>query len=257
MALLRGLFNFFQTESQGAPPGVEPRRMTVVLAGHAVSYALYRAKRRSVSMVITREGLIVRAPMKIALREIESILVERGPWIVEKLSEWQARTALVAADYRDGGSVLFRGKRLRIRVVPSLFEAFEVTDSEMLFASPVPLSVASQQDCVERWMRAQAQAEFGPIAHAMALHIGVDVKTVKLTDTRTMWGSCTADGVVRLTFRLIQLPPAIAQYVIAHEVAHRQELNHSPKFWEWVRVLDPHFKSHRRTLGKYTPLLEE
>jgi predicted metal-dependent hydrolase len=72
-----------------------------------------------------------------------------------------------------------------------------------------------------------------------------------------MWGSCTSTGVVRLTFRLIQLPPKLAHYVMAHEVSHLREMNHSPKFWAWVRVLDPHFKSNRRTLGAYTPLLEE
>jgi predicted metal-dependent hydrolase len=256
--LLRGLFDWFTVEPSAATASTPfAKTLTIVLAGNSVRYELHRAKRRSVSMAIVRSGLVVRAPMRIAQREIESILQGRAEWIVQKLQEWHSRTTHVAARYGNGGSVLYRGKRLGLRVVPSLFDAFEATETELLIASTKPLTREAQQHCVECWMRARAQEQFAPQVLAMAQHIGVDVKVVKLTDTRTMWGSCTSDGVIRLTFRLIQLPSALADYVIAHEVAHRRELNHSPRFWEWVRMLDPHFKSHRRTLTKYTPLLEE
>ncbi len=235
----------------------EPRQIHAVLAGVGVTYQLHRGRRKSVSMLIERSGLVVRAPLRLAQREIDAILAGRGPWIVQKLGEWQTRTSLVAADYHDGGSILFRGKRLRLRVVPSLFEAFEVTENEILMASPTVLSVEKQKAVVDRWLRDVAQAQFAPQVVALAEQLRVSVQQVKLTDTKTMWGSCTSDGVVRLTFRLIQLPPNLARYVIAHEVAHLHEMNHSAKFWAWVRVLDPHFKSHRRSLIQYTPLLEE
>lgn len=236
---------------------IPPRRMQISLAGKLIAYELTRARRKTVSMVIARDGLLVRAPLKIAQRDIDTILQERAAWIVQRLGEWQARAALIRADYRDGGSVLYRGQRVPLRVVQSLFESLEVSDDRIVIATPTPLTAAQQQQLVERWMRETAQAQFAPLVVAMAQHIGVAVKRVKLTDTKTMWGSCTSDGVVRLTFRLIQLPPSLAQYVIAHEISHRREMNHSPQFWEWVRVLDPHFKSHRRTLAAYTPLLEE
>jgi predicted metal-dependent hydrolase len=254
---LRGIFDFLVAPIPVAAPKDEPRLMRIVLAGVAVDYHLHRARRKTVSMAIAREGLIVRAPMRLAQREIDAVLTERGLWIVQTMREWRERTSLVAAAYHDGGSILFRGKRMKLRVVPALFESFEVGESEILIASPTVLPPAAQKAAIETWMRAVAQEEFAPQIAAMAQALEVDVKTIKLTDTKTMWGSCTSSGVVRLTFRLIQLPPKLAHYVMAHEVAHLREMNHSPKFWAWVRVLDPHYKSNRRTLGAYTPLLEE
>ncbi len=255
--LLRGLFDFFVAPIPKSPPNEAPRLMRITLAGVPTEYFLHRARRKSVSMAIAREGLVVRAPMRLAQREIDAVLQGRGQWIVDTLKAWRERTLLVAATYHDGGSILFRGKRLKLRVIPALFESFEATESEILIASPSPLAPAAQKAAIEEWMRSVAQSEFAPQIAAMAQALEVNVKTIKLTDTKTMWGSCTSAGVVRLTFRLIQLPPKLAHYVMAHEVSHLREMNHSPKFWAWVRVLDPHYKANRRTLSAYTPLLEE
>ncbi len=238
-------------------PAPAPRQMQIGIGAQVVSYELSRGRRKTVGLMVSRKGLIVRAPLKISQREINEILLERGAWITQRLEEWRARTHLIAGDFQNNGSVLFRGKRMKLRVVASLFDSLEVSDDTIVIASSKPLSSEMRQRLVERWMRETAQAEFAPKVRAMAEAIGVEVKRVKLTDTTTMWGSCTSDGVVRLTFRLIQLPPALADYVIAHEISHRREMNHSPRFWEWVRALDPHFKTHRRTLAAYTPLLEE
>jgi predicted metal-dependent hydrolase len=239
---------------EAAPP---PRQMQFVYGNASVPYELTRASRKTVSMVVSREGLVVRAPLRLAQREIDAVLAERGAWIVARVQEWQQRTALLAADYADEGSVLVRGKRMRFRCQASLFESLEVTEDTLTLASPAPLPFDQRRTLVEKWLREKAQAELAPMVLQLASDINVSVKRVKFTDTKTMWGSCTSDGVVRLTFRLIQLPPALAYYVIAHELSHRHEMNHSPRFWEWVRHLDPHYKSHRRTLAHYTPILEE
>jgi predicted metal-dependent hydrolase len=63
--------------------------------------------------------------------------------------------------------------------------------------------------------------------------------SVRLSDARSEWGSCNAKGEIRLNWRLVQLPPALAEYVVAHEVAHLDELNHSARFWSRVEALLP------------------
>jgi predicted metal-dependent hydrolase len=79
---------------------------------------------------------------------------------------------------------------------------------------------------------------------------------VKLTNARTEWGSCNHRGEIRLNWRLVHLPPRLAQYVAAHEVAHLVELNHSPRFWAVVEALFPDHAAARRALGDWTALLE-
>ena len=77
-----------------------------------------------------------------------------------------------------------------------------------------------------------------------------------LSSARTMWGSCTSDGRVRLNFRLLQLAPALMRHVVAHELAHLVEFNHSKRFWAIVESLDPDTPAHKRAIKAYSVLLE-
>jgi hypothetical protein len=78
---------------------------------------------------------------------------------------------------------------------------------------------------------------------------------LRLSNARSEWGSCNARGEIRLNWRLVQLPPALAEYVVAHEVAHLIELNHSPRFWALVEELMPGHVALRRELEDWTALL--
>ena len=80
--------------------------------------------------------------------------------------------------------------------------------------------------------------------------------TVKLSNARSEWGSCDQQGVIRLNWRLIQLPPDLALYIVAHEVAHLIELNHSARFWSVVELLFPGSATAREALDEWTALLE-
>ncbi|MEL6678764.1 MAG: M48 family metallopeptidase, partial [Pseudomonadota bacterium] len=72
-----------------------------------------------------------------------------------------------------------------------------------------------------------------------------------LRDTRSRWGSCTSEGHIMLSWRLLLAPPQVLDYVVAHEVAHLQEMNHSPAFWSVVRDLCPDYERHRRWLHQH------
>ena len=79
---------------------------------------------------------------------------------------------------------------------------------------------------------------------------------MKLSNARSEWGSCNVRGVIRLNWRLVQLPPELADYVVAHEVAHLVELNHSARFWAVVETLFPGHAAARAALDDWTALLE-
>jgi len=82
------------------------------------------------------------------------------------------------------------------------------------------------------------------------------VPPLKLSNARSEWGSCNHKGEIRLNWRLVHLPPHLADYVVAHEVAHLVELNHSKRFWSLVETLFPGHSAARRELGEWTALLE-
>ena len=74
------------------------------------------------------------------------------------------------------------------------------------------------------------------------------MKRLRLSSAQTRWGSASSDGSVRLNWRLIHFTPAIIDYVVAHELAHLLEMNHSPAFWQVVRLVLPGFEQAREAL---------
>ncbi len=79
----------------------------------------------------------------------------------------------------------------------------------------------------------------------------VPVDAVKLKYTTSRWGSCSSKGNINLSTRLLLLPQEIMDYVIIHELAHRKEMNHSPRFWTWVAQAMPNYKEKERWLKKH------
>ena len=84
--------------------------------------------------------------------------------------------------------------------------------------------------------------------HAAAL--GRRANRMTLRDTRSRWGSCSSDGNLMFSWRLIMAPPEVLDYVAAHEVAHLVRMDHSPGFWEGVAALMPDYPRHRAWLRR-------
>lgn len=80
-------------------------------------------------------------------------------------------------------------------------------------------------------------------------------ENIRITDTKSRWGSCTSDGIIALNWRLVCAPPDVFHYVIAHEIAHLKEMNHSPKFWAETERLMPNYKPHKDWLKKNGAML--
>lgn len=99
-------------------------------------------------------------------------------------------------------------------------------------------------------IKARALVRFMAEATALSAGLGLGAPRIQLRDTRSRWGSCTADGHIQLSWRLAFAPVAVFRYVIAHEVAHRRELNHSPRFWGLVNQLVGDSTAERQWLAR-------
>ncbi len=97
----------------------------------------------------------------------------------------------------------------------------------------------------ERWLRAQARHHLQQRVNDLAIRLNVTPGPLAVKDTRSRWGSCSARGNLSFNWRLIMAPPWIIDYLVAHELAHLRELNHSPRFWAVVRRVCPDYQSHR------------
>ena len=229
---------------------------SLLLDGQLVQYRLVRARRRSIGMEVHLEGLTVRAPRWVALREIEAALIARARWILRALEHWRSRRReVMPREWKSGARLVYRGRELTLALFPSRHAAIGADLFDLTVRHPAAHDDAAVAASVRAWLRSEALALVAPRVPAYAARIGRADPPVRLSDARSEWGSCNAQGVIRLNWRLVQLPPALAEYVVAHEVAHIVELNHSARFWALVESLLPGHAQLRRALDDWTALL--
>jgi len=244
-----------------ADPAAPPRTRDgqarrIVLRGHTVEYRLIRARRRSIGMEVHLDGLTVRAPRWVTLRDIEAALTERAAWLVRALEEWRARRRpVMPREWKTGAPILYRGRELALELFPSRHASIVADLFHLTVRHPAATEGVIVAEAVTQWLKDQAIALVGTRVPAYSARVGRPDPDVRLSNARNEWGSCNARGVIRLNWRLVQLPPALADYVVAHEVAHIVELNHSARFWALVEALLPGHAHLKRQLDDWTALL--
>ncbi len=225
--------------------------------GIDVHYAFRRSRRRTIGFVVGVDGLAVSAPKWVTLRDVDAAVAEKGPWILAKLAEQRERsrrTAEARMVWRDGAELHFLGRSVTLR----LDSRHGLTEGEVVLddAEPRALHVGLPRDAgeervrdaVQSWLQREARRVFADRAAHFAARLGVRVTRLSLSSAKTRWGSASADGSVRLNWRLVHHPLPTIDYVVAHELAHLREMNHSARFWDVVRSVVPDYEKVRRTL---------
>ena len=232
--------------------------------GAVIQYVLRRSKRRKKTVQISVSGgaVVVSAPMRTPSREIQAIVQERGRWILDTLEAGAKEPSppqLVTGDVFPymGGEVVLLVEEVDIRRMSA-----NLDDDRLTVAVPRGLSDEERREAVRAalvaWYRARA-AEL--LAESVARWLPVmgrsDMPRILVREQRTRWGSCSADGTLRFSWRLAMVEPELIDSVAVHELAHLGVMNHSPAFWEVVLRAMPDAKDRRRRLakaGRHLPL---
>ena len=237
-----------------APDGPPLRR--IQLGPNALEYELRRSKRRSIGFMIDDDGLRVTAPKRITLAEIDNAIRAKQRWILTKLHERGERRALrqekPPVQWVDGAGLPFMGGEITLRLQPAE-RSHCVYDPELreLAIGVVPgLSEWQLQERVRIWLHAEAKRVFTERLEVYAERLGVSYSSMTLSSAGTRWGSCTVDGSIRLNWRLIHFSLPLIDYVVAHELAHLLEMNHSPRFWATVESVYPDYDGAKEALRK-------
>ena len=232
----------------------------VLLDGHTVSYELRRSRRRSIGFVVGPEGLSVSAPRWVGSGDIDSALRAKARWILRKLQEQRERAGRLAQariDWRDGTTLPFLGETVIVVIDPRATGAVLHSADDTLPGVPrltlhvgLPHGADPTQlrDAVQGWLQRQARRIFEERCAAYAARLGVRMRRLSLSAASTRWGSASADGSIRLNWRLVHFALPVIDYVVAHELAHLREMNHSDAFWDVVRSVVPDYEAARGTL---------
>ena len=232
----------------------------IVLQGHRVAYEFRVARRRSIGFSVGLEGLSVRAPRWVRRADVEEALHERGDWILTKLAEQQQRSQRLEAarvQWREGASLPFLGEPVVLVIDPRVAGAVLDAEAHGLPGVPrrvlrvgLPHDAGAEQlrETVQGWLQRQARRLFEERCAHLAPRLKVRVKRLSLSSAATRWGSASSDGSIWLHWRLIHFTLPVIDYVVAHELAHLREMNHSRAFWDVVRSVVPDYQRARRVL---------
>lgn len=215
---------------------------------------IVRSKRRTVGIEINQSGeLVVRAPTRASMNQIWKFVREKKQWILkhqhknrEKKKEVEAKT------FADGELFFYLGDYFKLQIV-------EGQGKNLVFDNCFYLSDKARgkaKDHFERWYKKQAHIIIKKqVAHYADLH---DLKywQVKINSARTRYGSCTSRKNLNFTWRLVLAPIEVLDYVVIHELAHLEQMNHSKRFWNKVSQMMPDYKIWRKWLKENGHLLE-
>lgn len=239
---------FFSPGPQRAPKRAPspPVRVETIEVTHEGQRFVVRLRRNAVARRLilrlradTGEAVLT-LPARTSLRDAKAFLGRYGGWIAERTARLPERVPF-AAD----AVISLRGVPCRIEATGGSGRGRIVIGEGVL---SVPGEAAHLPRRVLDWLKAEAKADLAAAVARHAATLGVRVGRITVKDTRSRWGSCSAAGALSFSWRLILAPPHVLDYLAAHEVAHRLEMNHSDRFWRVVARTCPDWQEAERWL---------
>jgi predicted metal-dependent hydrolase len=254
-------FGFGFTPTTANPPKQPPdvastTKTRQVLTGNqqVLEFSLKRGKRKSIGFLINDEGLTVSAPRWVNLTEIDQAVISKSAWIERKIVEWrehQQRRSAAKITWQHGQTIQILGQAVPLHIDPSTSGTHLIND-QLRIGLPSGVSEERIRNTAQAWLQAYAREVFAQRIAAICAVGAKQPKRWALSSARTRWGSCNSDGTVRLNWRLIHFKLDVIDYVVAHELAHLSEMNHSKEFWKTVESLFPEYEKARAELAHYT-----
>lgn len=217
---------------------------TLTVDGLPLPCQLVRSRRKSLAVHVRHDRIEVRAPLRIARREILQFLSRHQAWVCRKHHEKVQRAAEHLA-LVDGSEILYKARSLTLRLQQASHSGVVVSASELTIRGPdlAPEKVAG---IFKDWLQTQAKAWLPARTRALAEHLGVGAKLtdVVFRKTKSKWGHCTAQGRIQYNWLIMLAPDGVIDYMICHEVCHLLHMNHSPAYWQAVASVCPDYQRY-------------
>ncbi|MGI6688393.1 MAG: M48 family metallopeptidase [Christensenellales bacterium] len=216
----------------------------------SIPYEVIRSDRKSIALVIDNEAnLVVRAPHNTKDKEIADFVDKKRHWIIDKqyqVSVFGEKHAPVLIE--TGESILYLGDTYTL--LRDNVSEIKISSTNIL----IPENYNKEN--VVTWMRNEAAKLLNERVAKYAGLMGITYKSVKLSEAKARWGSCSPKNNLNFAWRLIMCPIAVIDYVVVHELSHVAYKNHSPAFWARVKTVLPHYKEQQDWLKVNRKLME-
>ncbi len=254
-----GLFDMGAPSAAAPDPIAAPRvghpraNREVVVKGVRLAFEFKRSQRSTIGLTVGPLGLSVRAPRWAPLADVDRFVQAKADWVLGKFQQVQERQRHTPPEpvWADGAEIMYLGQPLRLVLDSSLNggrAGASQQGGELRLALPLSASGERVRDTVQAWLMREATRVFTERLDHFAPRLGVVYQRMGLTSAQTRWGSASASGTIRLNWRLVHLSLDIIDYVVAHELSHLRQMNHSPEFWDVVNSVMPDYAQRRKAL---------
>lgn len=262
-ALVEQAFTAMKNVADKPPPYadsfVHPRAARqVVLDGRLVAYEVKRGKRRTIGFGVGSDGLTVSVPSGLRLPDMDRAVQAKSGWILKKLLDTRERhrqTEMARIDWKEGACFSFLGQPVQVVLAPGQGQAAldsGSADAMRQLRLPLPANAPPEkiEQAVQAWLMPQARQIFTARLDFFAPQLGVQWRSLGLSNAATRWGSASSSGAIRLNWRLVYFSPEVLDYVVVHELSHLRVMDHSARFWAIVESVLPGHAALRRQLKK-------
>jgi predicted metal-dependent hydrolase len=217
----------------------------------SVAYKLVNHSRsRSLRLKVESDGtVVVTSPKGVARTIVENFVTQHQNWIKRAQLELSQRKKLALND--ESVAVFGQQYAKKITWTKELPTGVHIQNQSLIVNAIEPNpSPAKTKELLNRFLKATAEKYIVHRVHQLAAIMAISFTKISLREQKSRWGSCSAQGSLQFNWRLVHYQPAIIDYVIVHELAHRVHMNHSTSFWNLVRQYDPEFQKHRGWLKR-------
>lgn len=220
--------------------------LSVEIDGRMIPVRLRRstqARSMSIRLDAQDEAVLLVLPAFVSTAQGMAFVCSKADWLRQRLEAMP-----VARPFEDGASIPYLGVDHRLHHRPEARRGVWQEDGGIHVSGGAAYFSRRLTD----WLKAQALAEISRHAVPMAAALNArPLGRITLRDSRSRWGSCSSRGDLNFSWRLVLTPPDVLRYVVAHEVAHLSEMNHSPAFWSLVERLSPGSRVYRAWLKRH------
>lgn len=234
------------------------QQTSVECGDRVIDYTIVRSARRKKTIEIRVEqdrGVVVLASMRALRAQLDAMVRQRADWIALALAKQAEEANKAKRRFADGATLLYLGNKMTLasEIGEAGLISVRAENGTFRIAAPPDIGEAERDaavsDALMRWYRKRAEDLLPKAVERWQDKVsGKKPMRTLIRNQRRRWGSCSSDGSLRLNWRAVMAEPPIIDYLVVHELAHLDEMNHSARFWERVARHIPDHKERRKRL---------
>ena len=220
----------------------------------SINYSLIKSSRKSIGIIVNSDGsVVVRAPQRATKKEIDEVINKRFDWILKHKKRFEEQgPAYSKSEFVDGEKHLFLGKEYIMRVTIGTFNNVTINGE---FIDVECKNESLVKPLMEQWYRQKANKLMPqiitPIVDKFNSLYDVSPNKISLKNMKSRWGSCSSKANISMNIKLIKSTESCIEYVMAHELCHLLQMNHSKNYYSLLTEFMPDWRERKKNLDHF------